>query len=246
MSSVNTPPVKKCKERLDDAIYNLCTSYLHLIEPREGWHYKKDSEIKELFDRWCEEEEVYLKVTDSGKVPVRTWTAPPPEDSTHVGCRAMWALRMFIDVDASGDEYLEDVVDLILEEPDCASHPASCPCRVPNNPWTKPTDVKILDRINVKHSVQCECAGNHRCAQQIPRVDPDALRKTEYLLIVQDINDQMNAMKKAIAWLHDNPGHTLPRTPCVCDSRWTNHCSCTRNIDYTSFMNTPTIQSTST
>jgi hypothetical protein len=268
MSSVSTARFEKYKKRLDDATYELGRGCLLLIQPSEGWRYKRDSDIKEDFEIWCEEEEVFIKMTSSSAVPSHTWSNPPPDDGKHIGCRAMWGLRMFNDIKAEGDDYLEEVVDLILEEPDCAFHASWCPCKVPNNPWTRPDDVKLLDKINVSHSSLCECAGKNLCAQKIAKAKEAAayaavaakareegertylakeikeLEETLFSIPVSsDIDEnkmRMEAMKNAKAWLEEIPGRTPPRTECICDSRWTNHCTCWLTIDYKQFMNKPT------
>jgi hypothetical protein len=194
---------------LRDHAANACVrSYLHLIRPAEGFPHHSDAVIKQTWADWKDAEETFWRMTGSSCPPNHVFPVPPPDDAEHSPCRQMWGLLIQHQVEHQSFQvsHVKDAVAAIISSEACPTHPATCSCKVPNNPWTSSDCLKILEPLNVKHNLTCQCAGYKSCRQ------------------VNDANLKA-AIANAEAEIAANP--ELDLAPCRCDAQYCGvTCSC--------------------
>ena len=158
------------KERLDNARTPIIRAFLHLVRPTEGFPKYTVAQIRQAYDDWAAEERAFNAATaDSYGSFQRDRVFPEqPAEGAPAACWRMWAISIQFQVegDHTTGYNLPGAVEAILATPECASHPASCPCRVPVNPWTFHQHVKALDPLGIKHNKDCECGGYRVCAKK--------------------------------------------------------------------------------
>ena len=173
-SDSNISRFNKYKSLCENAASLCIRSFLHIVRPAEGFSYYSNFDIHRAWLEWKDAEEVFYRMTGSGSgwqaPPNRVFPAPPPEDAEYLPCRQMWGCLVQEQVERQDFQapYLKDAVNAILASEACKSHPASCPCKVPNNPWTWHECVAELEPLGLKHNPKCQCGGWQRCKQLIP------------------------------------------------------------------------------
>ena len=169
----------KYKERLDAAKTPIIRAFLHLVRPTEGFPTYTLSQIRERYDDWVAEERAFNAATASPYARERVFPEPPA-DGAPAACWRMWGISIQYQVegDHTTGYNLPEAVEAILATPECASHPATCPCKVSVNPWTFHEHVKALDPLGIKHNTACECGGYKKCTQKLL---PPALKRTQHV-----------------------------------------------------------------
>lgn len=159
---------------LDTCANALTRACLHLIRPEVfGGEYSAQytPKIELAWEAWRNEEIAFHRSAGT-QAPERIFPTPPPEGKEYTPCWQMWGCM----VASHGDQYyhvhnLSRAVDKILASPACKSHPPTCPCKVPNNPWThhecvaalKPLGVKQKSIYSYEHKVDtCACGTCHK------------------------------------------------------------------------------------
>lgn len=138
-----------------------------LVRPTEGFPTYYDAEIESAWRKWRDAEEAFWRITDASSPPTRIFPAMPAADAEKC-CFQMWGLLIQVQVDGThgSTELLRQTVEQIVANEKCQSHPATCPCHVPENPWVYKEDVDALAPINPRHNPKCGCAGWNRCASR--------------------------------------------------------------------------------
>jgi hypothetical protein len=63
-------------------------------------------------------------------------------------------------------EGIKQTVDKIILSEACNMHPATCPCKVPNNPFTWWEVLEVIDALGVAHNPYCHCNPPSGCKKQ--------------------------------------------------------------------------------
>jgi hypothetical protein len=160
----------KYKERMDAARVPIIRAFLHLVRPEEGFPKHTVHYIREVWDEWRLEEISYnaaMKEDYPGMgQKVRVWPEPPDASRAEDACWRMWGIALQEQVEGDSAGYnLQKAVQAVIDTPKCASHPPSCPCKVPNNPWFEKRHVEMLEPLGVKHNAGCWCKSYMVCAQ---------------------------------------------------------------------------------
>jgi hypothetical protein len=171
---------KKYKARRQEAIDALSIKYLHLMRPNQDFPVCSVQDINDAWAAWNMEDEVFVRMTGHGTVKIRTFPTPPPEGPEYAPCRQMWACLIDQQVNDEREQviFLRDAVDKVDSSPACKSHPPTCPCKVPNNPWTWYECVQALEPLGVRHNRNCECGGVQTCSQAA-KTDEQIVWETE-------------------------------------------------------------------
>ena len=156
----------KYKGRLDSAGAAVIRATQYLVRPTEGFPTHSHPTIGAKWREWRDEEQCFWRMTSSGTPPVRVFPMPP-EGGAPPPCWHMWGLLIQAQVDGTHGkaEFLRKIVAEIAADEECQSHPSTCPCKLPENPWVSPPDVEILAPLKVKHSPKCQCGGYRRCTE---------------------------------------------------------------------------------
>jgi hypothetical protein len=151
-------------------------------------------------------------MTNIGMMPNYVFPTPPPEDPEYRPCRQMWGCLVQEQVERGEFQapLIKDAVAAIMASEACKSHPATCACKVPNNPWTWHECVAELEPLGVKHSPKCQCGGYQICKQKTP--SPEEVART----VVANI--MVSVIKKAEAELAEKPW--LKVGDCRCDAQY--------------------------
>jgi len=157
--------------RLDLCANALTSACLHLIRPEVfagDFSSQYTAKIQPAWEAW-RDEEIAVHRSAGTQAPERIFPTPPPEGKEYAPCLQMWGCMVL----SHGDQYyqcysLGRAVEKILASPACKNHPPSCPCKVPNNPWTHPECVAELNPLGVKHNPKCECAPCKQVVQKSP------------------------------------------------------------------------------
>ena len=93
-------------------------------------------------------------MTGMDKPPNHLFPTPPPDDVEHRPCRQMWGLLIQQQVESQDFQapLIKEAVATIMASEACKSHPATCACKVPNNPWTYHDCVEELKPLGLKHN----------------------------------------------------------------------------------------------
>ena len=138
-----------------------------LVRPEDGFPTYYDAEIESAWRKWRDAEEAFWRMTDASSPPTRIFPARPAVDAEKC-CFKMWGLLIQVQVDGThgSTELLRQTVEQIVANEKCQSHPATCACHVPENPWVYKEDVDALEPIHPRHNPKCGCAGWNRCASR--------------------------------------------------------------------------------
>ena len=153
---------------LADAAASACIrTFLHIVRPTEGFPYHSNFAIQQMWAEWKDADEVFARMTGLGAVANYVFPTPPPEDAEHMPCRQMWGLLVQQQVESQDFQapLIKNAVAAILASEACKSHPATCACKVPNNPWTWHECVAALEPLGLKHNPKCQCDGYQTCKE---------------------------------------------------------------------------------
>jgi hypothetical protein len=153
---------------LADAAASACIRmFLHIVRPTEGFPYHSNFAIQQTWAEWKDADEVFCRMTGLGAAANHVFPTPPPEDAEHVPCRQMWGLLVQEQVESQDFQapLIKNAVAAILASEACKSHPATCACKVPKNPWTWHECVAALEPLGLKHNPKCHCGGYQVCKQ---------------------------------------------------------------------------------
>jgi hypothetical protein len=221
-SQSNIDRFNKYKSLCENAGSMCVRTFLHLVRPTERFPYHSNHEIHRAWLEWKDAEEVFYHMTGSGSgwqaPPNRVFPEPPPEDAEHLPCRQMWGCLVQEQVERQDFQApsIKEAVAAILASEACKSHPASCPCKVPNNPWTWHECVVELEPLGLKHNPKCQCGGWQTCKQKVAAGELERERLA---------NIMGSALQKAQAELAEKPW--LRVGDCRCDAQYSCvSCSC--------------------
>lgn len=153
-----------------EAVANpLIRAYQHLVQPGMGYAHFTNDYIISLWHAWSLARVEFWRQTGSGILPRPSCPEAPPDDEDHQPCREMWGQMMREIVEQGGAnanvESVKATVAKILSSNSCSSHPATCPCKVPNNPWTWKQTVEALEPLGITHHMGCRCNPPLGCKQ---------------------------------------------------------------------------------
>jgi hypothetical protein len=199
------------KSRLDSAGSAVIRSTQWLVRPTGGFPRTSDEAIQSAWTFWRDEEEVFWRMTrPDDRRPIRRFPVKPEAGIGEPCCFRMWGLLIQVQIEGThgSTEYLRELVQEIAANQKCQSHPATCPCHVPEHPWVYKDDVDAMEPIRPLHNPKCQCAGYLRCAQ-----------RESYVVAVRQ---HITAAEQELA-AHPE----LKVAPCRCDARYANIvCSC--------------------
>ena len=227
-SQENIDRFNKYKSMADSAGSACIRTFLHIVRPTEGFPYYSNYEIRRTWNDWKDAKEVFFHMTSSGwgwdasDRPNYVFPTPPPEDAEHKPCRQMWGCLVQEQVEGESFQapLIKDAVTAIMASEACKSHPASCPCKVPNNPWKWHECVAALEPLNLKHSPKCQCGGYMTCKQAQEQAQKQAAS-------TRVIKMMSSAIGEAEAELAANPRLIQLLPPCRCDAQYSPvSCSC--------------------
>ena len=207
----------KYKGRLDSAGAAVISATQYLTRATEGFPTHSHATIGAKWREWRDEEQCFYRMTDTGSAPTRVFPMPP-EGGAPPGCWHMWGLLIQVQVDGTHGktEFLRKIVAEIVADEECATHPATCPCKLPDNPWVYLDDVEALAPLKVKHSPKCQCAGFRRCTQMEEAIAAQkASISAAWKTVKEDAEAELAAKPE------------LKVGPCRCDAQYCNiSCSC--------------------
>ena len=155
------------KQQYDDVEASLTYSLTHLIRPGTGFPYYNNYQILQLWNDWTEARAEFWRLTGRGIANRPSCPEPPAEDAEHKPCRELWG-HVLQEIVVSGtsslyiDSMKKTVTDILASE-DCKTHPATCSCKVPINPWTWVKAVEAVEPLCITHNRACNCAGFGSC-----------------------------------------------------------------------------------
>ena len=235
-SQINIDRFNKYKSLCEKAGSMCVRTFLHIVRPTEGFPYHSNDEIYRAWLEWKDAEEVFYRMTGSGSgwqaAPNRVFPAPPPEDAEHLPCRQMWGCLVQEQVERQDFQApsIKEAVAAILASEACKSHPATCPCKVPNNPWSWHECVTELEPLGLKHNPKCQCGGWQRCKQNMPNMvaSAEALAQAQAQALAQaQAQGLARAQALAETALAENPQLKVDLAPCRCDAQYSAaSCSC--------------------
>jgi len=171
---------------LADAAASACIrAFLHIVRPTEGFPYHSNFSIQQAWAEWKHADEVFIRMTGMGGLRNYVFPTPPPEDAEHMPCRQMWGCLVQQQVESQNFQapLIKNAVAAILASEACKSHPVTCACKVPNNPWTWWECVAELEPLGLKHNQKCQCGGYQRCKQNVaapvPVAKPEPVAKPQ-------------------------------------------------------------------
>lgn len=209
----------KYKSLCDNAASACIRSFLHIVRPTEGFPYHSNSSIQSAWAEWKDAAEVFYKMTGIGTMPNYIFPTPPPDDAEHRPCRQMWGCLVQEQVERQDFQapLIKDAVVAIMGSEACKSHPATCACKVPLNPWTWHECVAALEPLGIKHNAKCQCGGYQICKQKLP--------SAEELARTRVANMMVSAMQQAESEIAEKPW--LKVGDCRCDAQYSAaSCSC--------------------
>ena len=150
-------------ERLDryqKATSKLVSMILHLTRPSERFPAHSVEQIKDQWRFWNAEDVLFRSYSDQ---PPMVRTFPEPPQGKESACWQMWGCLVLAQAEyrdhSFHTSFIAAAVYTIRKTLACKSHPDTCPCKVPNNPWICHDCVKLLEPLYIKHNPQCQCAG---------------------------------------------------------------------------------------
>ena len=168
---------------------------LHLVRPAENFPYYYSDEIAKAWRIWRDDDKVFQLMTSGSYVP-KTMPVEPREDDEHRPCRRMWGLllQQQLEGECFQANLITEAVAEILASDACRRHPATCACKVPNNPWTIFECVTALDPLNIRHNAECQCGGYGTCE--------DEIRQQFMNNTIQDFREELPSRKSAYDYEH--------------------------------------------
>jgi len=141
---------------------------LHLVRPAENFPYYYNDEIAKAWRIWRDDDKVFQLMTSGSYVP-KTMPVEPREDAEHRPCRRMWGLliQQQLEGECFQAQLITDAVAEIVASQACRSHPPTCACKVPNNPWTIYGCVTALEPLGIPHNANCQCGGYGSCEEML-------------------------------------------------------------------------------
>lgn len=151
---------------------------LHLVRPAENFPYYYNDEIAKAWRIWRDDDKVFQLMTSGSYVP-KTMPVEPREDAEHRPCRRMWGLllQQQLEGECFQAQLITDAVAEIVASQACKSHPPTCACKVPNNPWTLYECVTALEPLNVAHNANCQCGGYGTCSEMLLCSEEEEIRQ---------------------------------------------------------------------
>jgi hypothetical protein len=141
----------------------------------DGFLSRKNHEIIEAWDTWALARKQFIQSYYSIIEPLQLCHSPPPDGAEYAPCREMWIHLLRKGLEENKEHFhvngIKDTVEKILASEACKSHPPSCPCKLPNNPFTWWEVLEVLEPLCVKHNPLCNCAPPSGCKQQ-PKPTP--------------------------------------------------------------------------
>ena len=152
------------KERYDGVEASLIYSLKHLISPdTPGFPYYTNNQILQLWNDWREARTEFWRLTGKAIANGPSFPEPPPEDAEHKACRELWGHVLHkIVVSDTPSLYIDSMkktITHILASEHCKTHPATCSCKVPINPWSWAKIVETTELLCITHDRSCNCAG---------------------------------------------------------------------------------------
>jgi hypothetical protein len=84
-----------------------------------------------------------------------------PYEDKYKPCMHAWAIltSCMVQGEFSTRAYIPGIVKIIQENPACATHISTCPCKFPNHHFTHHDELKLLAPLGIPHNPHCRCAG---------------------------------------------------------------------------------------
>ena len=122
------------------------------------------------WDTWAHERQHFYTHYHGISIPLQSCPPPPPDAAEYALCREMWVhtLRKFVEENKEHfqTESIKQTVEKIIASEAWKSHPANCPCKVPNNPFTCWEVLEVIDALGVTHNPYCHCNPPSGCKKQ--------------------------------------------------------------------------------
>ena len=133
-------------------------------------NWLSNQNIIAAWDTWARERQHFYTHYHGISIPLQPCPPPPPEGTEYALCREMWVhtLRKFVEENKEHfqTEGIKQTVDKIIASDAWKSHPANCPCKVPNNPFTCWEVLEVIDALGVTHNPYCHCNPPSGCKKQ--------------------------------------------------------------------------------
>ena len=130
----------------------------------------KNEDIIAAWNTWAQARKQFRQDSNGIFIPLQTCPPPPPDGAEYAPCREMWVhtLRKWLEEDKEHFhvEGIKQTVDKIILSEACNTHPATCPCKVPNNPFTWWEVLEVIDALGVTHNPYCDCNPPSGCKKQ--------------------------------------------------------------------------------
>ncbi len=134
-------------------------------------NWLSNQNIIAAWDTWARERQHFYTHYHGISIPLQSCPPPPPEGTEYALCREMWVhtLRKFVEENKEHFQRdgIKQTVDKIVASDAWKSHPANCPCKVPNNPFTCWEVLEVIDALGVTHNPYCHCNPPSGCKKQI-------------------------------------------------------------------------------
>ena len=215
---------KRFKQRREDALQALYATYMHDLRPTEGFTPHSVDAIERAWTLWNDECEIFTQTCHHGPVKNRTFPKPPPEGDEYAPCRQMWACMIHQQTQETTEEhtsqviFIREAVEKIKGSYACLSHPPTCPCKVPNNPWTDPESVAdpecvaALEPLSLVPKAKCQGGGPEICS-----AEDDARNRVIRMMATEIVRAEQEVAEKP--WLKVGE--------CRCDAQYCAvSCSC--------------------
>ena len=136
----------------------------------DGFSVRKNHEIIAAWDTWALARKQFNQGYYGIYAPLEPCPAPPPDGAEYAPCREMWVHTLRKGLEENKEHFhvegIKQTVDKIILSEACNTHPATCPCKVPNNPFTWWEVLEILDPLGVVHNPHCCCEPPSGCKKQ--------------------------------------------------------------------------------
>jgi hypothetical protein len=143
---------------------------LPLLVALHAFSELSNQNIITAWDTWARERQHFYTHYHGISIPLQSCPPPPPEGTEYALCREMWVhtLRKFVEENKEHfqTEGIKQTVDKIVASDAWKSHPANCPCKVPNNPFTCWEVLEVIDALGVTHNPYCHCNPPSGCKKQ--------------------------------------------------------------------------------
>ena len=120
----------------------------------EGFSVRNNHEIIAAWDKWALARKQFNQEYYSISAPLESCPAPPPDGAEYGPCREMWVHTLRKALEENKEHFhvdgIKQTVGKILASQACKTHPATCPCKVPNNPFSYWQVLEVLEPLGVK------------------------------------------------------------------------------------------------